>query len=219
MRKLPAVLHTFIVLGSCTMVLSQSQMTTGIIEGTVYDEQGAVVPGARIEFKHPGIGIFRRVRSDNTGRYIAILLPIGNYEVTARQDGFAATKRTGIRLTIGQTQRIDLPLTVAPSETTIEVRDAGPFLEFRSEQSTLIDGVALAGLPVNGRRFLDLALLAPMVYQEKERGQLSLSGARGINSSTSIDGANFYQPFFGGQRGGERSPFAYAISQEAIQEF
>ena len=118
------------------VLLPQSQMTTGIIEGTVYDEQGAVVPGARVEFKHLGIGIFRRVRSDNTGRYIAILLPIGNYEVTARQDGFAATKRIGIRLTIGQTQRVDLPLTVAPSETTIEVRDAGPFLEFRSEQST-----------------------------------------------------------------------------------
>ena len=79
-------------------LLPQSQMTTGIIEGTVYDEQGAVVPGARVEFKHLGIGISRRVRSDHTGRYIAILLPIGNYEITARQDGFGTTKRIGIRL-------------------------------------------------------------------------------------------------------------------------
>src|SRR5262249_43925737 len=152
MWKPPAVLHAFIVLGSCTMVLSQSQMTTGIIEGTVYDEQGAVVPGARVEFKHLGIGIFRRVRTDSTGRYIAILLPIGNYEITARQDGFGTTKRIGIRLTIGQTQRVDLPLKVAPTETTIEVTDAEPLLEFRSEQSALIDGGTLSGLPLNGRR-------------------------------------------------------------------
>ncbi len=204
---------------SPTRVLPQSQMTTGVIEGTVYDEQGAVVPNARVEFKHLGIGISRRVRSDHTGRYIGILLPIGNYEITARQDGFGTTKRIGIRLTVGQTQRVDLPLKVAPTETRIEVTDAEPLLEFRSEQSTLIDGIALSGLPLNGRRFLDLALLAPIVYQEKERGQLSLSGARGINSSISIDGANFYQPFFGGQRGGERSPFAYVVSQEAVQEF
>jgi len=219
MWKLPAVLHAFIVFGSCTMFLSQSQMTTGVIEGTVYDEQGAVVPNARVEFKHLGIGISRRVRSDHTGHYVGILLPIGNYEITARQDGFGTTKRIGIRLAVGQTQRVDLPLTVAPAETTIEVTDAEPLLEYRTEQSTLIDGIALSGLPLNGRRFLDLALLAPMVYQEKERGQLSLSGARGINSSISIDGANFYQPFFGGQRGGERSPFAYVMSQEAIHEF
>src|SRR5437764_120873 len=79
----------------------------------------------------------------------------------------------------------------------------------RFEHSTLIAEIALSNVPLNGRRFLDLALLAPMTYQEKERGQLSLSGARGINGSISIDGADFNQPFFGGQRGGERSPFAY----------
>ena len=50
-------------------------------------------------------------------------------------------------------------------------------------------------------------------------GQLSLSGARGIKSAISVDGADFNQPFFGGQRGGERSNFAYILGQEAIGEF
>jgi hypothetical protein len=60
-------------------------------------------------------------------------------------------------------------------------------------------------------------LLTPGLYQEHERGQLSFSGARGINSAINVDGADFNQPFFGGQRGGERSNFAYILSQEAIQ--
>ena len=77
------------------MLLSQSQMTTGVIEGTVYDQDGAVVPGTLIDFKHLGIGILRRVRTDDAGRYTAILLPIGNYEISARKTGFATFKRTG----------------------------------------------------------------------------------------------------------------------------
>src|SRR6185503_19360334 len=83
--KFGSVLPALVLLSaSPTIVLPQSQMTTGVIEGTVYDEQGAVVPNARVEFKHLGIGISRRVRSDHTGCYIGILLPIGNYEITAR---------------------------------------------------------------------------------------------------------------------------------------
>src|SRR5437773_3033727 len=202
------------------VLLSQSQMTTGVIEGTVYDQDRAVVPGTLIEFKHLGIGILRRVRTDDAGRYTAILLPVGNYEIKARKTGFTALKRTGFKLAVGETQQVDLLLKVSATETTIEVTDAAPSLELsRFEHSTLIDEIALSNLPLNGRRFLDLALLAPMTYQEKERGQLSLSGARGINGNISIDGADFSQPFFGGQRGGERSPFAYLVSQEAIQEF
>src|SRR5207247_2444221 len=179
------------------MLVSQSQMTTGVIEGTVYDQAGAVVPGTLIEFKHLGIGILRRVRTDDTGRYTAILLPVGNYEISARKTGFTTLKRTGFKLALGETHQVDLLLQVSGTETTIEITDTGPSLELsRFEHSTLIDEIALSNLPLNGRRFLDLALLAPMTYQEKERGQLSLSGARGINGTISIDGADFNQPFF-----------------------
>jgi hypothetical protein len=104
-------------------------------------------------------------------------------------------------------------------ETTIEVEDqpsVAKLLQF--ETSSLVDNSQASLLPLDGRRFLDLALLAPGVYQEMERGQLSLSGARGINSAINIDGADFNQPF-GGQRGGERSNFAFVVSQEAVQEF
>ncbi|PYV92859.1 MAG: hypothetical protein DMG05_03325 [Acidobacteria bacterium] len=165
---LPALL---IMVFHPAMLVSQSQMTTGVIEGTVYDQDRAVVPGTLIEFKHLGIGILRRVRTDDAGRYTAILLPIGNYEISARKTGFTTLKRTGFKLAVGETQQVDLLLKVSATATTIEITDAAPALELsRFEHSTLIDEIALSNLPLNGRRFMDLALLAPMTYQEKEPG-------------------------------------------------
>src|SRR4030095_2841856 len=97
---------------------------------------------------------------------------------------------------------------------------ATPLIETsRSEASSTVDLNQVSALPTNGRRFFDLAFLTPGVYQEKERNQLSVAGSRGINSNINIDGADFNQPFFGGQRGGERSSSAYVVSQEAIREF
>lgn len=199
---------------------SQSQSTTGTIEGTISDETGAVVSGAAVTLTHQGTGAARTLNTDTAGRYTAPLLQVGNYDVTVQLAGFTTVKRTGVVLALGQSLTVDVTLKLAAVETTVEVSAAPSLIETsRSEASSLIDTNQVSNLPLNGRRFFDLAFLTPGVYQERERNNLSLAGSRGINSNINIDGADFNQPFFGGQRGGERANAAYVVSQEAIREF
>ena len=209
-----------LILLSCQSLWSQSQMTTGTIEGTIVDETGAVVSGASVTLTHVATGSSRTLNTDASGRYTAPLLSVGNYQITAQLTGFTTIKRTGIVVALGQTQTVDITLKLASVETTVEVTAAAPLIETsKSETSTSIDTNQVSNLPLNGRKFFDLAFLTPGVYQESERKGLSFSGSRGINSNINIDGADFNQPFFGGQRGGERSSSAYVVSQEAIREF
>ncbi|MEW5976979.1 MAG: carboxypeptidase regulatory-like domain-containing protein [Acidobacteriota bacterium] len=213
-------LTPFLIMALALSLRAQSQMTTGTIEGTVLDESGAVVAGASVVLTHVSTGISRTVTTGENGRYTAPLLSVGNYEITVQMAGFSTVRRTGVTLTLGQTQVIDVSLKVAAVEQTVEVVETAPLIETsKSETSATVDVSQVEGLPINGRRFFDLAFLTPGIYQEKERNQLSLAGARGINSNINIDGADFNQPFFGGQRGGERSNDAYVVSQEAIREF
>lgn len=202
------------------LLWSQSQITTGTIEGTILDETGALVSGARVTLTHVETGTNRVLSTDTSGRYTAPLLQVGKYEITVQLAGFTTVKRTGITLNLGQTQTVDVTLKLAAVETVVEVTESTPLIETsRSEASSLIDNNQVSNLPLNGRKFFDLAFLTPGVYQERERNNLSLSGSRGINSNINIDGADFNQPFFGGQRGGERASAAYVVSQEAIREF
>ncbi|MBI1745635.1 MAG: TonB-dependent receptor [Acidobacteria bacterium] len=201
-------------------LLAQSQMTTGAISGTITDEGGGVLPGAGVTLRNAGTGLERRLTTDSVGRFNAPLLPVGDYEVTADLPGFATVKRSGVTLALGQTLVIDLKMKVVGTAETITVTGAAPIIETeKSETSTLVDTREVQNLPLNGRRFTDLAFLTPGVSQDRERGQLTFSGSRGINSNINIDGADFNQPFFGGQRGGERTNDAYVVSQEAVREF
>jgi hypothetical protein len=213
-------LLALMLLFSSQLLWSQSQSTTGTIEGTVVDETGAVVSGANVTLTHQSTGATRALSTDTSGRYTAPLLQVGDYDVKVQLAGFTTVKRTGIALALGQSLTVDVTLKLAAVETTVEVSEAAPLIETsRSEASSLIDNNQVSNLPLNGRKFLDLAFLTPGVYQEKERNTMSLSGSRGINSNINIDGADFNQPFFGGQRGGERANVAYVVSGEAIREF
>jgi len=199
---------------------AQSQITTGSIQGRITDESGGVIPGASVTLTHTATGVARTIVTDEQGRFTAPLLEVGDYEIAVEASGFGKVVRKGYTLALGQTLVVTIPVKIAGLEQVVTVSDESPLIEVsKSETSTLVDQRAVSNLPLNGRRFLDLAFLTPGVSQEKERGQVSFAGQRGINSSINIDGADFNQPFFGGQRGGERSSDAYVVSQEAIREF
>src|SRR5262249_18318350 len=88
-----------------------------------------------------------------------------------------------------------------------------------SQPDAVLNQTAINNLPINGRRFQDFVTLTPTAQVDPQRGQISLSGQRGINSNINIDGVDYNQPFFGGIRGGERSNNAFTIPQESIKEF
>ena len=202
------------------IVAEAQQMTTGTIQGTISDQSGAVIPGVTVKIRNLDTGLVRELVTDDSGRFSSFLLPVGRYDVEASLAGFKPIQQSGRTLTLGQTMDLRVTLTVAGLQSSVTVDAEAPVIDVtRTGPSTLVDQRFVASLPLNGRRFSDLALTTPAVSVDPERGQISFAGQRSINTSINIDGADYNQRFFGGQTGGERSNDAYVVSHEAIQEF
>ena len=196
---------------------AQSQ-TTGIIRGVVSDPGGAPMVGATVVLRQTQTGFQRQVTTNDRGVFVASLLPLGTYDVTARSVGFNEIKRTGVPLRVGET--VDLPLRLAAVELQAVVVEATqPVLDAsKVETSTRIPNEAVGGLPNNGRNYLNLTLLTPNValVQGPDGDELSIGGQKGIHNNVSVDGADFNNPFFGEQRGGQRPAFTFNL--DAVQE-
>ena len=220
MRKLLSTTLCLLVIAlSGASVDAQSQATTGEVNGRVTDAQGGVLPGASVSLKNPATGYNRTVTTGPEGYYVAPLLPPGGYDVTYEMNGLQRVNRKA-NVTVGSSVTLNVALGVGGVKEELTVVGEAPLVETSSSvRTSTLDQTAIENLPINGRRFQDFITLTPTVQVDPQRGQLSFSGQRGINSNVSVDGADFNQPFFGGIRGGERSNNAFTIPQEAIQEF
>ena len=198
---------------------AQSQATTGVIGGTVSDSSGAVLPGATVTLKNTGTNFTRDLVTDADGRFRGLLLPLGTYKLTVALAGFSNYEQDGIELVVGQTANIPIILQVGGVAEKITVTSDSPVVETtRSEASTLINQQALRGLPNNGRNFLSFMQLTPgvTIVQGPDGDEISVNGQKGITNNISVDGADFNNPFFGEQRGGQRPAFTF--NQDAIKE-
>ncbi len=200
-------------------VLAQSQATTGVIQGTVSDASGGVLPGAGVALRNVGTNFEQISTTDRDGRFRGVLLPLGPYRVTVTLSGFRTLVRDGLTLEVGQT--INLPLRMDLSTVTQEVKVTAeaPLVETsRTEGSTRIDQKAIENLPNNGHNFLDFTKLTPGVttVQGPDGDELSVNGQKGIQNNISVDGADFNNPFFGEQRGGQRPAFTFNL--DAVKE-
>ncbi len=200
------------------MLAAQSQATTGVIRGTVTDPSGTAVAGATVALRETQTGFQRQVTTNERGIFVAPLMPLGTYDVTARAVGFSETRRTGVRLGVGETVNLTLPLAAVQLQAVV-VEARQPVVDAtKIESSTRLPEAAVARLPNNGRNYLNLTLLTPNVaiVQGPDGDELSISGQKGIHNNVSVDGADFNNPFFGEQRGGQRPPFTFNL--DAVQE-
>ncbi len=197
---------------------TQSQATTGVIEGTVTDEGGGVLPGATVTLRNTETNFEKVAVTGADGSFRALLLPLGPYRITVDLSGFAKLIREGLDLGVGQTINLKLPLQVAAAGE-ITVTGEAPVIETtRVEGAVRIDTQAVENLPNNGRNFLDYTKLTPgvTVVQGPDGDELSINGQKGIHNNVSVDGADFNNPFFGEQRGGQRPAFTFNL--DAVQE-
>src|SRR3989441_2008341 len=197
---------------------AQGQATTGIIRGVVTDPNGAPVANATVILHEAQTNFTRTLTTDAAGNFTGTLLPLGTYDVTARSVGYAEVKRTGIALGVGETVALRLPLAaVTLAAVTVEARQ--PVVDVtQSEAATPLAEQVVGGLPNNGRNYLNLTLLTPNVaiVQGPDGDELTIAGQRGIHNNVSVDGADFNNPFFGEQRGGQRPAFTFNL--DAVQE-
>ncbi|MDQ5870913.1 MAG: TonB-dependent receptor [Acidobacteriota bacterium] len=197
----------------------QSQATTGAIEGTVVDESDAVLPGATVALKNTAINSEKRETTDSAGRFRAVLLPLGPYQITVTLPGFSTLVRDGVTLSLGQTLNLRLPLQISAVQQEVRVTGVAPVVETsRTAGSTLIDENAVQNLPNADHNFLDFAKLTPgvSIVQGPDGEEMTINGQKGIHNNVSVDGQDFNNPFFGEQRGGQRPPFTFNL--DAVQE-
>lgn len=207
-----------VFLFSLSLLLGQGSANRGQIRGFVIDPQGGAVAKAKVRISQKTTGNAREMESDGQGRFLAVALDAGGYEVLIEKEGFAELRLPEVLVYVGSTASLEIALKLGATAQTMEV--AGSMLDVEMAAPTaLVGGKAVRDLPINGRRFQDFALLTPTVQTDPERGQLSFAGQRGVNSNVMLDGTDYNNPFFGGIRGGERSNFIMTVPQSAVEEF
>ena len=222
MRKVLSIVCSILLFSA--FIFSQSQATTGNIEGRVTDPNGAGVPNAAVTATSQDTGFKKTVQSDSEGNYTIVLLPPGIYtvEVPAGQ-GFGAAKYENVKVTVGARANVPVSLNVGTvSGNVVDVNAEGQNVEItRTSISTTVDEGKVINLPTNGRNFLDFATLAPGVVRDPTRaGDLAVGGQRGTLNSVQIDGASSDNTFFGqssGRVGSGRAPSEFSI--DTVKEF
>src|SRR5216684_5719152 len=114
-------ISVLVILAIASLVNAQTQITTGTIQGTVTDANGAVVPGANVEIKNLDTNLSRTLTTDDGGRFVALALPPGNYSVTVSKQGFATSVAERLDLTVGQALNLPVGMKISGVEERVTV--------------------------------------------------------------------------------------------------
>jgi len=201
-----------------TLPVSAQQSPTGSIKGTVTDEQGSVIVNANVTVTNKGTGEVRRSNTGNDGIYLVSTLLPGTYEVKVEAQNFATHVFTTV-VEVGRTNPGDVTMRAGRQDEIIEVTSEAPIIDTSSNR---IEGVItrqkIDSLPLNGRNFLQLALLEPGVSvsvsspgNANNLFNVSIGGASAANTRITVDGGSVLDFVTGGA--------AQNFSTETIQEF
>ncbi|MGE0812401.1 MAG: TonB-dependent receptor [Vicinamibacterales bacterium] len=180
---------------------AQESINNASISGKVTDAQGGVVPGASVSARQVETDVTATVTTDDRGRFRLPYLRVGEYDLTVRLEGFAEFTR---RLTLSAGSAFELPITLAVQgvTTAVTVSADAPVLESaRSQIATTVAVAEVESLPLNGRQFLDIAVVTPGVAPPNINSTqlfaetsavpgvgLSIGSQRNLSNSFIVDG-------------------------------
>jgi hypothetical protein len=128
------------------------------------DPQGSVVPGATVVVHADATGQEKSIKTTGDGQYRVQYLVPGTYTVTVTASGFAPSVRSGIQLALSQQIHLDVSVSLGSTQQTVEVSAGQAVLQTESATlGTTVDTNRTVNLPLNGRKFNDLAVLTPGV--------------------------------------------------------
>ena len=197
---------------------ADAQTSNATLQGTVTDPGGGVLPGVVVKLQSPATGLQRETVTNGSGLYVFNFLPAGRYEVTAELSGFKAVRHDDVQLEIGQNRSLDMKLEVGRIEETINVEGVAPMLDRTTASiGTVIQSTQLKELPLAGRHWAGLMLLAPGAINTGDGTHLSTrfaGRARDDNNWTfdGIDATGVKDPR-------QDSAARLIISTESIAEF
>src|SRR5262245_51846970 len=198
---------------------AQTNITTGTIQGSVLDAQGALVPGAEVAVHNVDTNLKRTYTTGADGRFVFLQLPPGRYTATFTKQGFGQLVQDGITLTVGQAVTLTPTMKVSGTQETVTVTGTPTVDVSRTEVSNTLNDTTISTTPVLGRKFEDLLTLTPgvSVVQGPDGDEITFAGQRGVFNNISLDGGDYNNGFFGEQMGGQRA--AIDITLEAVKEF
>jgi hypothetical protein len=204
MGKLSKLIRLAIVftVGMYVPCPSSAQTTTGQINGTVADSTGAVIPGVTVTAVNTDTHASRTVQSGSNGEFLITLLPVGNYELDIKKDGFSPLAAKSIKLDVSQSLTINPKLQIGTANVSVDVQADSELLNYsNSTLGTTISEKVVKDLPLNGRNFTQLLTLVP--------GATPISTSQGANigtddgSTVAIPGSSFSNPSINGQQNRE----------------
>ena len=214
-----ALLSVMILLAHAAVFAQQAANAT--LTGAITDPAGALVPGVKITATHTATGLKRETVTNGDGIYVLSNMPPGDYELRIEAKGFSTkVTKSAVSLKVGQTVTMDVPLDIDINENVVvDLVSHKPLID---NSDSLVNGVIesreVETLPLNGRNFLELALLVPgnapapnFDPTKTNTVVISSAGQLGRGGNVIIDGVDTNDDVVGGS--------IQNISQEAIGEF
>ncbi len=203
-----------------TLTAFGQESGTAALSGDVTDPQGAVVASAQIKAVNKATGLERTTLTTSVGLFVFNNLAPGEYEIRAQAKGFAPAMAR-VTLEVGQQAKVKLRLPIEKQQTTIEIEDTSNASAVNTV-SSVVDGVVnaqqIGNLPLNGRNFLELALLMPgnspapnFDPTKTNTVAISSAGQLGRGGNVTVDGTDDNDDAVGGM--------LLNVPEDAVQEF
>ena len=219
LRGFSAVVSLVLLLST---FLSGQQIDTATVIGTVTDTTGGAIAMASIQVRHLGTGGTRHVETNGEGFYRTPPLRVGKYVIDVDAQGFKHVTRQGVILNVGDVRVVDIAMELGAALFTVDVTaPASPLQTSDATAGTVIDNRQIVNLPLNGRDYLQLALIssgtAPPIRSEFRAAQgFSVGGHRPTQVNFLIDGIDNNNQSIASQ-GNQKEAIKPSI--DAIQEF
>ncbi|HWN98893.1 MAG TPA: TonB-dependent receptor [Blastocatellia bacterium] len=195
-----------------------AQVHQAAISGTVTDTSGGVLQGAKVALLSPIIGLHRETMTDASGIYEFPALPIGSYKVSISKDGFNSVEINNLELSVGQPRTVDVRLEVGIISSAIQITAGAETLNRSSaEVGGLIEPEQIKEIPISGRNWASLMLLAPgaINYGDGAQRAIRFSGHSLDDSNFTFDGIDTS----GVQEQTQKADTRLNIALDAIAEF
>ena len=206
-----------VVFASLFSVLSFAQSTSGNVTGTVYDQTGAIVPGATATAKNQATGVESTATATSAGTYRIENLPVGAYTITVNASGFSKVELANVNVSLNQTVTANATLQIGTSSTSVSVTESAVAIDTTTAQlQSTFESKQITDVPTTstGAGVINLSLLAPGVAS---------SGAVGAGTGPSVGGQrprnnNFTVEGLDNNSGAVTGPLV-TIPNDAVAEF
>lgn len=217
-RSVLLILVAAVFLSSVSTLFAQVN-SSAALRGTVMDKTKAVIPNAEVRIGNRETGLERATVSGEQGLYQFDLLPAGRYEVRVAVKGFSTAVFQNVELAVSQTTTLDATLSPSTQAETVTVEATASLIDVqKTDVSRAVTPSEVQNLPLNGRDFVNLALLAPGARPvnsfdpTKNRiGVFATNGSSGRNVNITVNGVDDKDGTVGGP--------VMQLPLEAIEEF